>query len=280
MNPGHFPGANGVPLTVALLFVLILAPLGHIFSSQPARGSQSSVDKKSKSSGAVKSVVNDVPMPFRIGEKLNYYVAWAAFPTAASVQLSVPERRDLFGGGTWHFRASAHTLSPVRSLFTIDDQFDSYTDASTLESRQFEMHLDEMGRKKDEVLNFAYEGQPARAPGPKVFVLPGTRDPLGALYALRGVDWQHTTEFRAPVFDGRDVYEMLARLEAPSDKVTVAAGDYSATRLSIHLFQHGKEVSGTNFSAWLAHDAARTPVLMQAELSFGTLRVELTSAPQ
>jgi hypothetical protein len=280
MNPGHFPRSNNGLLAAALLCVLVLAPSGHTFSSRAAWGGQSSADKKSKSRGPAKNVVNDVPMPFRIGEKLNYHVAWAAFPTAASVQLSVPERRDLFGWGTWHFRASAHTQSPVRSLFVIDDEFDSYTDASTLESRQFEMHLDEMGRKHDEVLAVAYEGQPTRAPGPKIIVLPGTRDPLGAFYALRGVDWQHTTEFRVPVFDGRDVYEMLARLEAPGDKVTAEAGVYSASRLSIHLFQHGKEVSETSFSVWLAHDAARTPVLMQAELPFGSLRVELTSASQ
>jgi hypothetical protein len=280
MNPGHSPRAKYSLLITAFLLPSILVSLGHAFSSRPAGERQSSVDTKTKSNNAARNVVNDVPMPFRIGERLNYHVAWAAFPTAASVQLSVPERRDLFGWGTWHFRAAAHTLSPVRSLFAIDDQFDSYTDASTLESRQYEMYLDEMGRKQDEVLHFAPEGQLARAPGPKVVVQPGTRDPLGALYELRGVDWLHKTELRVPVYDGRDVYEMLARLEAPSDKVAVEAGDYSASRLSIRLFQHGKELSGTRFSAWLAHDPARTPVLMQAEMSLGTLRVELTSVSQ
>jgi hypothetical protein len=111
-------------------------------------------------------------------------------------------------------------------------------------------------------------------------VLPGTRDPLGALYALRSVDWQKTPDYRAPVYDGRDVYELRARVVAANEAITVAAGNYAASRISIHLFQHDKEVSGMSFSAWLAHDLARTPVLMQADLPFGNLRVELTTATQ
>ncbi len=72
-------------------------------------------------------------MPFKAGEKLNYQVGWSAFLSAASVQLSVPEQRDFYGSNTWHFRATAHTQGTARSLFTIDDEFDSYTD--TLDER-------------------------------------------------------------------------------------------------------------------------------------------------
>jgi len=123
-------------------------------------------------------------------------------------------------------------------------------------------------------------GQAPRGDLPRVLVLPGTRDPLGALYALRGVDWQRTPEFRVPVYDGRDVYELRARVVAANEAITVAAGNYSASRITIRLFQHEKEISGMSFSAWLAHDPARTPVLMQADLPFGNLRVELTSVAQ
>jgi hypothetical protein len=214
-------------------------------------------------------------MPFRAGEKLGYRVSWSAFSDAASVQLSVPERRELFGWETWHFRAVAHTLSPVGSLFPVDDQFDSYTDATTLESRQYEMHLSEMGKITDKVLHLVPSGQRSHAPGPTVLVLPGTRDPLGALYALRGVDWQRTPEFRAPVYDGTDVYEMRAQRNAPNETIKVNAGSFSASRISIRAFQHEKELSSIRFVVWLANDAARTPILMEADLPFGNLRAEL-----
>ncbi|MGA3295354.1 MAG: DUF3108 domain-containing protein [Candidatus Acidiferrales bacterium] len=217
-------------------------------------------------------------MPFRPGETLNYRVAWAAFSSAATVQLTVPEQRNLFGYATWHFRAQAHTLSPVRSLLAIDDQFDSYTDQATLESRQYETHLNELGKTQDDVFHFAPAGQAPRAPGPVVVVLAGTRDPLGTLYALRHVDWNRTPEFRGPVYDGRDIYQLTAQRDAATENVQVAAGAFSSTRVSVALFQNEKEVSAIHFTVWFANDATRTPVLMQAQLPFGKLRAELVSA--
>lgn len=217
-------------------------------------------------------------MPFRRGERLNYTVSWSAFTTAAALELSIPEVRDLYGWQIWHFRASAHTESPVRALFAIDDEFDSYTDATTLESHQLESHLNEMGRKEDQQWRFVTEGQVSHAPEPTVIVLPGTRDPLGALYALRFVDWQHVPEIRAPVYDGHQFYEMRAKMETSAEAIEVPAGRFSTERIAVQAFQHNKEVSGIGFAMWLASDSARTPVLMRAELPFGTLRVELTSS--
>jgi hypothetical protein len=243
-----------------------------------ARGQGKSLPQRTtKPKGAGANLGKEASVPFRAGEILNYRVAWATFPNAASVQLTVPERRVLFGWKTWHYRALVHTLSPVRTLFPLDDQFDSYTDSATLESRQYEMYLDEMGRQQNEVFHFVPLGQAVPAPGPGVVVLPGTRDPLGALYELRYVDWQRTLEFHATVYDGHGVYDMRARLDAPAESVTVAAGSFKAGRISVRVFQQDKEIRGTGFTVWVARDAARTPVLLRADLPFGSLRAELIS---
>ena len=130
---------------------------------------------------ALAAVTKDQPMPFRPGETLNYRVSWSAFTNAASVQLSVPERRSLFSWQTWHFRAVAQTLSPVAAMAPVDDQFDSYTDSASLESRQFESHLREFGKTTDAVQHLVATGQPSKIPGPSVIVSPGTRDALGEL---------------------------------------------------------------------------------------------------
>jgi Protein of unknown function (DUF3108) len=216
--------------------------------------------------------------PFRVGEKLDYDVAWSSFPSAASVELAIPEQRDLYGWQTWHFRATAHTVSPVRTLFPIDDEFDSYTDAATRESRLYQNYLDELGRKVDQTWQFIPEGQIPRAPGPAVIVLPGTRDPLGAFYELRGIDWQSESEASAPVYDGRHLYEMRASKEASGEAVEVPAGKFSTTQIGIQVFEQNQQVPSVHFTVWLANNSARTPVLMQAEMPFGTLRIEMVAS--
>jgi hypothetical protein len=225
------------------------------------------------------AAVKPAATPFRAGETLSYHVSWSAFSNAASVQLTVPEQRDLFGYSTWHFRALAHTLNPLREIATVDDQFDSYADQATLEARQYETHLNELGKIQNQVFHFTAPGQASREPGPSVVVVAGTRDPLGTLYELRRVDWGHTPEFQGTVYDGHDLYELTAKPEATNDSATIAAGTFSATRIAIDLFQHQKPV-GDHIVVWIANDDAHTPVLMQAQLPFGNLRAELTSKSQ
>ena len=263
-----------------LLLMTIVANIAAALSLQIyALGAQLPRGVAAPSKIALDNRAAETPMPFRIGETLNYDVAWSAFASAAKIQLCVTEHREILGSRTWHFRASVHTLSPLRSLLTIDDQIDSYTDTATFESRQYEMYLYEMGKKENQILHFSVAGRPQTIPFPAVVVTPGTLDPLGALYMLRQVDWQHTPEFRAPVFDGEDLVEMRAHLGAAKELVAVNAGNFSATRILVREYQHGVEVKGESLSIWFANDAARTPILLEAEIPFGSVRIELSSAP-
>jgi hypothetical protein len=260
-----------------LVVLLTLAAAAPVFVSHAAFAQKQS---QPSNTARQRKTFNLVPakeavVPFHAGETFAYRLEWSAFSNAASVELSIPERRDLFGWQTWHFRAVAHTQSPVRNLFVVDDQFDSYTDAYTLESRQYEAHLHEMGRTDDEVLHFAPTGQKSHAPPPLVAVIPGTRDPLGFVYALRAADW-NAPEIHANVYDGRDLYEVFAKREGV-ETVKVAAGSYACSRFGLQLLRSGKEVPGIHFTVWMANDEAKTPVALQAQLPFGNVRAELIS---
>jgi Protein of unknown function (DUF3108) len=267
---------GSIEFKVLLVLILCLLTLTWHFSAASGSATQSTSHKAVRPKVPA-AVPKEQVMPFHVGETLNYRVSWAAFSNAASLQTTIPERRDLFGWHTWHFRAVAHTQGTVRNLFEIDDEFDSYTDAMSLESRQFETYLNELGKITNRSQHLVATGQTPRAPGPAIMVAPGTRDPLGALYALRALDWQHTPEFRVPVFDGHDVYEMRASREAANETVKVAAGTFSTERIAVHVFRYQKEVTSIRLTMWVAGDPARTPVVMEADLPFGTLRAELIS---
>lgn len=219
-------------------------------------------------------------VPFRAGEILRYHVAWSYFSAAASVELRSVERRPFYGRQAWHFQATARTNQPVRAIYELDDQFDSYTDARTLTGMQWEMHLNEQGRKVVRITRLAPSGQPGWGDGPAVAVPAGTRDPLGLIYYLRTVDWGRQARVEMPVHDGRQLYDVVARRMARGAEAVVPGGTFNATRIEIRLYQRGSEVRGHRFELWLAEDPARTPVLITATLPFGELRVELREPPQ
>src|SRR3984885_10554153 len=280
MKSHHRATVTSRLIIVAFIFICS-GVLATARSALPRAGAeQATPAAPSKAMSATKITTPEPSMPFRAGEILNYRVAWAIFPNAAALQMNVVERRNLLGWQTWHFRASAHSEAPARTFFEVDDQFDSYTDTTTLESHQYELYLSEMGSKENEVLHLVAIGQASRGNVAPVIVQPGTRDPLGAFYALRAVDWQQTSEFHVPVYDGSDLYDVLARQESASDPVAVDAGNFQATKISLRLFEHGKEVPHTGFLVWFAHNAARTPVLVLAEMPVGNVRVELEKAPR
>jgi hypothetical protein len=226
-----------------------------------------------------KKTVADTGLPVRPGEVLEYSASMATVNNIATVRLQVGERKNFLGKSAWHLQAFAHTENPLRMVFVLDDQFDSYSDAGSMASLQYEMHLNEKGQKVDSVQRMTVTGREA-APAnvTEARVLAGTRDPLGMMQYLRTVDWTKTAEVRSPVYDGHKLYELRARRVSTSEAVSVAAGKYNASKIAIHVLDNGVESKDAQFSLYLANNAARTPVLIEAVIPVATARVELVKA--
>jgi Protein of unknown function (DUF3108) len=263
--------AIAAPL-LAMTAALAFASLGL------AQKSKSS--KKNGKTPAAPAAPVAIPVPFRPGEILEYRVLFSKYAVnAAKIETTVVEERNFFGHLAWHFRAIAHTIDTTRALFAIDDQLDSYTSAANLFSLQFEMYLHEQGKTQTNLYRMTSEGDPAPADATALRVLPGTRDAIGFLYILRAADWQHMAELHAPVFDGHRIYDVVARIDTPQGIVGVPAGNFPAFRVALRLFDHGKELTDTKLWVWFTKDDAHTPVLVEAEIPFGTARLELAHLP-
>jgi len=215
----------------------------------------------------------------RAGEVLEYSANVSKLENVANLKLQVAGRGNFLGKSAWHLQAFAHTENPLRMVFELDDQFDSYSDAGALTSMQYEMHLSERGQKVESVQRMTATGnEPAPADATEARVMPGTRDPLGMMQYLRNVDWAKTPEVRSPVYDGHKLYDVRAKLAGTSASVTVPAGNYKASRINIRVLENGVEMKDASFTLYLANTAARTPVLLEATLPFATARVELVKA--
>jgi hypothetical protein len=221
----------------------------------------------------------DPGAPLRTGEILDFTADVAKVSNVATLRLQVAERRSLAGKNAWHLQAFAHTQNPLRMVFELDDQFDSYSDPATLVSLQYEMHLNERGQKVDSVQRMTVTGrEPATGNASQTHVLSGTRDPLGMMQFLRHVDWSKTREVRAPVYDGHKLYDVRASLAGAGQPVSVPAGSFTADKVEIRVFDNGAEMKDAHFFVYFAHNQARTPVLLEAEMPFASARVALKTA--
>jgi Protein of unknown function (DUF3108) len=200
----------------------------------------------------------------------------AKVSNVATLRLLVNGRKQIAGKDAWHLQAFAHTQNPLRMVFQLDDQFDSYSVPGDFASVQYEMHLNERGQRVQSVQRLTATGREAAPAGASAArVLPGTRDPLGMMQYLRSVDWAKTPVVHGPVYDGRKLYEVRAK-KIGSAEVQVPAGKFSTTTIEIRVFDNGAEMQDAHFTVYLAQDEARTPVLLEAVLPFMAARVELT----
>ena len=267
------------PRTKLALFAALAFTLAALVACASAAFAQHSKRSKPASKPPAAAAPAIAPVPFRAGEILQYRVLFSKYSVnAAKIEISAVEQRSFFGHLAWHFRAAAHTMDTTRMLFAIDDQFDSYTSAANLFSLQYEMYLHEQGKEQTSLYRMTTNSDPAPEDVTALRVVPGTRDAIGFLYALRAADWARVAELKAPVFDGRRLYDAVARVDTPQGTVTVPAGTFPASRIAIRLFDHGKELTDTRLWVWLAKDAARTPALVEADIPFGTARIELTGS--
>jgi len=222
---------------------------------------------------------NAVPAPEftpTSGEVLDFTSSVAKVNNVASLRLVVDGRKEVAGTAAWHLQAFAHTQNPLRMVFELDDQFDSYSAPADFASVQYEMRLSERGQKVQSVQRMTPTGrEPAPAGASEARVLPGTRDPLGMIEYLRSVDWSKTPMVHGPVYDGHKLYEVRAQ-KTGSAEVEVPAGKFSTSTVDVKVFDNGEEMKDAHFTVYLVKDAARTPVLLEAVLPFATARVELT----
>ena len=264
-------------------------PAPEVVSAEPPGFREAPSAEKPANAAAVKSASPadskkaappvDTGLPLRAGEVLEYTANVSNLENVATLRLQVAGRGNFLGKSTWHLQAIAHTQNPLRMVFELDDQFDSYSDAGTLASLQYEMHLSERGQKVESIQRMTATGkEPASPEATEARVLPGTRDPLGMMQYLRNVDWTKTPDVRCPVYDGHKLYDVRAKLGAAAEKVNVPAGDYSALKIAIRVFDNGVEMKDASFALYLANNAARTPVLLEAVMPFATARVELLKA--
>jgi hypothetical protein len=210
-----------------------------------------------------------------IGEALEFSANVAKVNNVATLKLSVNGRKEIAGKDAWHLQAFAHTQNPLRLMFELDDQFDSYSAPGDFISVQYEMRLSERGTKVNSIQRMTATGrEPAPPDATQARVLAGTRDPLGMMQYLRSVDWTKTPEVHGPVYDGRKLYEVKAQ-KIGSAEVQVPAGHFSTNTVEIRVFDNGAEMKDAHFTLYLAKDAARTPVLLEATLPFAEARVQL-----
>ncbi|MCI0491263.1 MAG: DUF3108 domain-containing protein [Blastocatellia bacterium] len=252
-------------LALTLIFGLLLAGFAQVrhVKSEPT-------DK-----GAASATVN----PFVVGERLNYDVSWSDFIVAGELTIETKARGQFDGREGFHVSLKAESVGLVKAVvYKVEEVYESYIDATTLKPFRAEKHSRRGKKRKETSVTMNQKRHVAHlTDGRKIEIPPDTYDVAALLYALRAID---LTQGKAQTFTMLDNDKLMTVQVEPeaNEKLTTRTGKYNVVRVSAKTVEGRKTDDSFKIRLYITNDSRRLPVLFTADMSWGEVRAELTSA--
>ncbi len=257
-----------------------LFALAAVALSFPASLSQSHPAKSDRAPAAASTL--SPRNPFSAGERLAYDVSWADFIVAAELTIETDDRRTFDGVDGYHVSAQARTVGLVSGLaLKVNDVYESFISERTLQPFRAEKRSRHGKKQAQSSVTIDQGKRTARLASGRTLEIPeDTYDLAGLLFAIRGMD---LTVGRAPrtvtLLEDDKLYAIKLQSEA-REKVTTRAGSFDTIKIVTSMVRGRENDKLSNLRIYITNDARRLPVLITAEPSWGSVRVELTSVTQ
>ena len=218
------------------------------------------------------------PVPYHVGERLTYTVAFSNFPTAAHVQTRVVGRGQLHGRDGVELRAHVETIGVVSAaLLTLNANQTTFIDPATglpyhaLQSLIENPRAQEMAQEYNTPLV-----DMASAQGRIVPVEAGTFDFLSALYRLRALPLAPGVTYVLGVKQNETFYDAEVKVVG-REMLKTNVGSAGTVVAEVRV-RGNREADDYRVRIYFTDDERHVPVLISARHPAGEIRVELASA--
>jgi hypothetical protein len=214
-----------------------------------------------------------VPVPFSVGERLEYDVKFGVLKVGSG-RMEVVGTETVRGRQAWH---TAFTVKGGTFFYKVNDRLESWIDMENFASLRHVQDLQEGRRDRER----RYEIFPDRM----VYTenegdeQPTTRDPLddgSFLYFIRTVPLSVGQTYDFPRYFKPDRNPVRVRV-LRKESVKVPAGRFDAIVIQPIIKSKGIFSENGRAEIWLSDDDRRIMLQMKSNLSFGTLNLYLKS---
>jgi hypothetical protein len=218
-------------------------------------------------------LTRQVPVPFSIGERLEYDVKFGVLKVGSG-RMEVVGIEEIRGRDAWH---TAFTVKGGTFFYKVNDRLESWIDVETFASLRHVQDLQEGKRNRER----RFEMYPDRM----VYTendseeRPTARDPLddaSFLYFIRTVPLSVGQTYDFPRYFRPDRNPVRVRV-LRKESVKVPAGRFDAIVIQPIIKSKGIFSENGQAEIWLSDDDRRIMLQMKSNLSFGTLNLYLKS---
>ena len=211
--------------------------------------------------------------PFQIGERLTYNVSFTGI-TAGQASLEVVNDTVVNNYHQLHIRFKARTTFPVSSIYTINDQVDTWLDSKYLYTKKLTKNIREGNYKNDSYTIIDYDQSIAITNGDTVIIDQFLRDSYSLFYFLRTIPLiiGETIDFTA--FDGKKItpFQVITKTR---ETINTMAGTFPC--LVVKPFREGTTLlkNKGDMMIWFSDDKIRLPIQIRIKLKYGSMLLKL-----
>lgn len=214
------------------------------------------------------------PVPFESGEHFVYDLRFGALKVGTG-RMRVLGLDSIRGRQAWHVRFS---VSGGTFFYRVDDVYESWMDAITLNSLRYVQDLSQGSRDRERTFEFFPERSVYRLLDRGVD-RPSVPDPLddgSFLFFVRTVPLEVGQSYEFNRYFRPDRNPVIIRV-LRRERVRVPAGEFNAIVIQPVIKTPGIFSEGGQAEIWLTDDEKRMMLQMKSRLSFGSLNLYLRS---
>jgi hypothetical protein len=227
------------------------------------------------------------PMPFQVGEKLEYDVRYVGV-TAATFTTEVMPEKLVNNRRVYHLNARARTLRLFELVYRADDKIQSFFDSEGLYSHRFTMDLDESKQSRKLIELYDYEKKKSfmwnridhkergfSEQKVETDIKPWSQDPLSFLFYIRAVNLPSSKGevVKIPVILDGKPWESVITFER-RESISVGSKRFEANVYHMENFHNG-ELKNKDNTLWISNDSKRYLLRIETKVKVGSFAVAL-----
>lgn len=216
---------------------------------------------------------------FNAGETLDFDLTWLGITGGALRMTIAPQPSD-----PTHYRLTsiAKSKGTFARIFSVRDEIVSYVNLSDFSTIRYEKHLNERGRRKDDITIIDEHRRIAtrRRPGKQTQEISVTKpvfDPLSLVYHLRRLELTPGKVHHFNVFADGKLYTLAANVTG-RERMETPAGTFDTVSVEPKMQSGGLfRDENSRMTIWYTDDARHIPVRIRSEVKVGTINALLRS---
>ena len=211
--------------------------------------------------------------PFNIGEKLIYDVSFAGIK-AGKAFLEVLEDNENNNPNEIHIRFVAKTSFPFSSIYSIDDQIDTWIDIKSLHTNKIHKSIKQRNYTKESETKIDYKKSISITNKDTTLINGYLYDPYSLFYLLRTKPLILGEIIKINTFSGKKVtpIQIITKTE---ETINTIIGSFNC--LVIKPFREGKTLlkNKGDMMIWFSNDKKKLPIQIKIKLQYGSMLLKI-----